>query len=135
MDLKIYYEKIIDEIKSLDFKIIEISDTVPKKISPHLEAINYIIYDWNRDHKDDRDLEFEYIIQPKTDIDMNDVSFDNFFNFIIKTKTNENVLIDTKDIEIIKEDIKTEYKDVDINQDVDMDFWNSDEEFKVKKRS
>jgi hypothetical protein len=112
VDLKIYYDKIVDEIKSLNFKIIEITEPAPEKISPHLEAINYIIYDWNRDHKDDRDLEFEYVIQPTTDIDFTEVSFDDFFNFIIKIKTEENILVETKNIEIIK--IEEDYIDFDI---------------------
>ena len=142
MDLKKYYEKIIEEIKCFNFKIIEITESAPEKISPHLEAINYIIYDWNRDHKDDRNLDFEYVIQPETDIDMNEIPFDDFFNFITKIKTDENIIIETKDIEIIKfqkekndtipeikpeiipePEIKTKPK---IELDIDMDFWNSE---------
>ena len=135
MELKEYYNLIIDEIKALDFKIIEITEPAPDKISPHLEAINYIIYDWNRDHKDDRDLEFEYVIQPKTDIDFNNISFDDFFNFIIKTKTDENVYVETKDIEVVKldENIISEKLIIDdkiVNdekeiQPEDDDFWGS----------
>ena len=144
MDLKKYYEKIIDEIKSFNFKIIEITEPAPEKISPHLEAINYIIYDWNKDHKDDRDLDFEYVIQPATDIDMNEISFDDFFNFITKIKTDENIIIETRDIEIVKfqepeiepeieiiteieiEPEKTEIKiETKIEENVD-DFWDSE---------
>lgn len=130
MDLKKYYEKIIEEIKSFNFKIIEITESAPEKISPHLEAINYIIYDWDRDHKDDRDLDFEYVIQPKTNIDMNEISFDDFFNFITKIKTDENIIIETKDIEIVKFEncIKIELKNnkIENENDVDMSFWESD---------
>ena len=128
MDLKKYYEKIIEEIKSFNFKIIEITEPAPEKISPHLEAINYIIYDWDRDHKDDRDLDFEYVIQPETNIDMNEISFDDFFNFITKIKTDENIIIETKDIEIVKIEncIKVELKNNKIENDIDMSFWESD---------
>jgi len=128
VDLKKYYEKIIEEIKSFNFKIIEITEPAPEKISPHLEAINYIIYDWDRDHKDDRDLDFEYVIQPETNIDMNEISFDDFFNFITKIKTDENIIIETKDIEIVKIEncIKVELKNNKIENDIDMSFWESD---------
>ena len=127
MDLKEYYNKIVDEIKSRNFKILELTDHAPEKISPHIEAINYIIYDWNRDHKDDRDLEFEYVIQPTTDINFNDVSFDDFFNFLTKTKTNENILIETKDIEIIKiEKIKKEPEVIEQKEEID-EYWLKDD--------
>ena len=121
MDLKKYYEKIIDEIKSFNFKIIEITEPAPEKISPHLEALNYFLYEYNLENKDTRDLELEYIIIPETKFNFSKIKFDDFFNFIRKVKTDDSLLIDIKDIKIKKEIEK-----------IEDDFW--DKPIKEKKK-
>lgn len=112
MDLKSYYDDIVNEIISSKFEILKIMEiNIPEKISPHIEALNYIIFDWDKKKKDSRDLNFEYIIQPKTSVDFTNVSFDDFFQFISSTKNKENILISTKGIKIIDENIEDEIDD------------------------
>ena len=100
MTLTQYYDIILDKLQKGDYRI-----GVNKKFTPPdksdiktnelpLHALNYMIYEYLKDHKDPRwTLLFEYVVVPKgvnregCDIDFTKVKFDYFVEFMIKVKT------------------------------------------------
>lgn len=100
MTLNEYYDIILDKLQKGDYKIL-----VNKKFNPPdksqikvselpLQALNYMIYEYLKDHKDKRFvLLFEYVLIPKDvnkegcDIDFTKVKFDDFVEFMISVKT------------------------------------------------
>ena len=111
-----YFNKVKDEIRKQNYKIINITNKViPSTISLHIESLNYMLYEWNEDHNDPRNDIFDYIIRPNDcDFDFTSINFEEFFNFLMlsKDKNNENIDI------IIKETIPTPDDELD-------DFWLS----------
>jgi len=111
-----YYELVLKKIENKEFKIVKINSLPGDMISPHMEALNYMIFEFNEDYGDDRNHIFDYIINPDTDFDFTKISFEEFFKFIRTIKTDENITIDTKNIKI--EEYNKDTKKVEID-----DFW------------
>ena len=74
-----------------------------KDISIFLESINYMMWEWNHHHKDNRTVLFDYIIIPNdVDYDFTKVQFSDFITFLSEEKSTIIEIIDIKDIEIIE---------------------------------
>lgn len=89
MTLHEYYDKIIDQYSSKNFKMRRFNDNpISKTRSPHLEALNYLMFEWCDDHKDDRYKQiFDYIIIPNDcDFDFTSITFEEFFQFLKEKK-------------------------------------------------
>ena len=97
MELKEYYDIIISKYNSGDFKI-KVAKKVTKSIEVKkeefsLNAVNYMIFEYLKDHKDDRwKLLLDYILVPNDvnkkgcDIDFTKVDFEEFFYFMLSVK-------------------------------------------------
>lgn len=97
MTIQEYYDIIIDKYKSGDYKL-RVSKTYEK--SPDLNekeftlyALNYLIYEYLKDHNDDRwKLLLDFILVPNgvdqegCDIDFTEVDFEEFFYFMVSAK-------------------------------------------------
>ena len=97
MTLKEYYDIIISKYNSGDYKV-KISKTIE---SPEinekeftLHALNYLIFEYLKDNKDDRwKLLLDYILVPNgvnqedCDIDFTKVDFEEFFYFMLSVKS------------------------------------------------
>lgn len=107
MTLIEYFNKVKNEIRNNNYKIINIkSVSIPSKISIHIESLNYMIYEWNEDHKDNRNDIFNYIIRPNDcDFDFTSITFEEFFKFLMLSKDQNNEMVDLKD-----EKEKTKYE-------------------------
>ena len=102
MNIHDYFEQVKTELRNNNYKIINIKNvTISKMLSLHIESLNYMIYEWNEDHKDDRNDIFKYIIRPNgLDFDFTSISFKEFFDFLMKSKDKDNEmfnLVDKKD--------------------------------------
>jgi len=89
MKLHKYYERVIDQYKLKNYKIRKFKKMDnPTNPSPHLEALNYLMYEWCQDHNDDRYKDiFDYIIVPNDcDFDFTSITFEDFFKFLIEKK-------------------------------------------------
>lgn len=88
MNIQEYYKIVKEKIESGDY----ISDSI-LEINPHLEAINYLQYEFMLDRKDDRiDKVFSNICIPnginqgELDIDFSKYSVEEFLKEIMKLK-------------------------------------------------
>lgn len=89
-----YFDLVLNKIESGDFKIKKSPDLInkpdPKLNPPYLESINYFMYEYLKDRKDNRiKLLFDYIVIPNdTDplFDFKEITFEEFFDFLIKIK-------------------------------------------------
>lgn len=89
MNLHEYYNTVIDNYKSKNYKIRKFKKMdSPISPSPHLEALNYLMYEWCIDHNDERYTNiFDYVIVPNDcDFDFTSITFDDFFKFLIEKK-------------------------------------------------
>lgn len=89
MTLHSYYDHIIEQYKSKNFKILKFKDlSLSKTHSPHLEALNYLMYEWCQDHHDERYKDiFDYVVVPnECDFDFTSITFEEFFKFLIEKK-------------------------------------------------
>ena len=89
MTLHSYYDHILEQYRSKNFKLIKFNETpIPDHRSPHLEILNYLMYEWCDDHKDFRYKNiFDYIIVPNDcDFDFTSISFEEFFQFLKEKK-------------------------------------------------
>lgn len=88
MTLHDYYDKIMEQYRLKNVSVLNFNNISPNHLSPHLEALNYLMYEWMDDHKDDRYKEiFDYIIVPNDcDFDFTSISFEEFFKFLIEKK-------------------------------------------------
>ena len=98
MTLNKYYDIIIDKYKSNDYKL-KVAKT--SKETPvineqefPLYAINYLIFEYLRDNKDDRwKLLLDFVLVPNNvnnnecDIDFTKVDFEEFFYFMVSIKS------------------------------------------------
>ena len=102
-----YFNKVKEELRKGNYHVININNVViPTKSSLHMESLNYMIYEWNEDHKDDRNEIFDYIIRPNgLDFDFTSITFKEFFNFLMTSKDKEN---ESFDIVIKEENIQDE---------------------------
>lgn len=97
MTLQEYYNIIVDKYKSGDYKlrVAKSSKETPEineKEFP-LYAINYLIFEYLKDNKDDRwKLIIDFILVPNDvnlegcDIDFTKINFDEFFYFMLSVK-------------------------------------------------
>jgi hypothetical protein len=109
-----YFSLIQEKILKKDFKILKLTSEPDKEISVYLESINYMMYEFSDDHKDTRQL-FPYVIIPNdVDFDFTTISLKEFINFLAKNKSTKIEMIDTKNIEYIKEETEEELDE----------FWN-----------
>jgi hypothetical protein len=93
MTISEYFNLVNDKIEKGDFKIKKSPDfrSVDVQIkSSYLESINYFMYEYLKDRKDNRmKVLFDYIVVPNdTDplFDFNEVSFEDFFKFLVDIK-------------------------------------------------
>jgi hypothetical protein len=93
MTISEYFNLVNDKIESGDYKIKKSPEFRDIKIeikSSYLESINYFMYEYLKDRKDNRmKVLFDYIVVPNdTDplFNFNDVSFEDFFKFLIDIK-------------------------------------------------
>lgn len=95
MDIVDYFIEVRDKIEDGDFDLIVYNNKPESiKLSVHIETLNYILYEWNEDHKDERNI-FDYILKPNNvNFDFVDMKFEEFFDFITSQKDKENVIID-----------------------------------------
>lgn len=90
MQLKEYFNKVKEQIEKGNYQIKQIKNQQPKSINhPYIEAINYIMYEWADDHKQNiKDILWDYILIPNDcDIDFTKVSFEEFFQFLVEIKS------------------------------------------------
>lgn len=119
MKLLDYYNLTIDKIKASDFKILKIK-SIPTTISIHQESINYLLYEWNIEHKDPRINIFDYVIIPNNMTrEFTHINFEQFYNFLLSIKVSKehDKIDDFKNIPII------EFKIEQLDND---EFWNID---------
>lgn len=119
MTLTEYFIQVLTKIESNDFELV-VFDKEPDsdKLSIHIEALNYILYEWNEDNKDERNI-FDYILKPNdSDWDFTSITFDEFFDFVTSQKDKDNITINIKTGEAsgkvnksIKEPKKTKVKE------------------------
>lgn len=94
MDLSEYFELVQEKIKNNDFIIFEINNRPKGEIYLFLESINYMMYEWCDDHKDQRTHIFDYILIPNDiDFDFKSISFKDFLLFLTKEKSKKIELI------------------------------------------
>ena len=119
MTLSEYYTKVKNELKNGNYHTINIKNVlIPTKISLHIETLNYMIYEWNEDHKDSRNDIFDYVIRPNNcDFDFTTVDFKDFFRFLMSSK-DDNVEM----LNIIENDSEVQIDIVSSNDDID-EFW------------
>ena len=98
MTLNEYYNIIIDKYKSNDYKlrIAKTSKETPviNEQEFPLYAINYLIFEYLKDNKDDRwKILLDFVLVPNgvnkqgCDIDFTQVSFEEFFYFMLSVKS------------------------------------------------
>lgn len=93
-----YYNIILDKYKSGDYKL-KVAKThnkqpeINEKEFP-LYALNYLIYEYMKDNKDDRwKLLLDFILVPDgvnvegCDVDFSKVEFEDFFHFMVSIKS------------------------------------------------
>ena len=118
-----YYQQLYKKIKNKEFRILEINSLPKDFINVHVETLNYILWEWNQDHKDDRNDIFEFVVIPyDSDFDFTTLSIDDFLTQFMKLKDTKNEQIDIENIDILTE-IPIEYIVIDNKKDLD-DFWN-----------
>ena len=88
MELKEYYTIICQKLNDGDF-----TTTSPNKINPHIEAINYILWEYMSDRNDPRiNKVFEYVCIPngvnhgEVDIDFSRYDTQTFLKELMKLK-------------------------------------------------
>jgi hypothetical protein len=98
MNIQEYYDIIIDKYKSGSFKLregkhMESNPEIKEKEYP-LHALNYLIYEYLKDNKDDRwKLLLDYVLVPNgvnkgnCDIDFTQIDFEEFFYFMVSIKS------------------------------------------------
>lgn len=89
MALHEYYDHILEQFKKKNFKVIKFNENqMPENRSPHLEILNYLMYEWCQDHNDERYKEiFDYVVIPgDCDFDFTSISFEEFFQFLKEMK-------------------------------------------------
>jgi hypothetical protein len=98
MTLQEYYEIIIDKYKTGSYKIragkhMESDPEIKEKEYP-LHALNYLIYEYLKDNKDNRwKLLLDYVLVPNgvnkgdCDIDFTKIDFEEFFYFMVSIKS------------------------------------------------
>lgn len=98
MNIKEYYDIIIEKYKSNDYKlrVAKTSNENPTLSEQEFPvyAINYLIFEYLKDNKDDRwKLLLDFILVPNgvneqgCDIDFTQVSFEEFFYFMLSAKS------------------------------------------------
>ena len=98
MTLKEYYDIIISKYNSGQYKIrkgrhLQSEPEINEKEFP-LHSLNYLIYEYLKDNKDDRwKLLLDYVLVPNgvnkedCDVDFTKVNFEQFFYFILSVKS------------------------------------------------
>lgn len=89
MDLHEYYDHILKQYKEKNYKVRKFNGNVlPQTRSLHLEALNYLMFEWCSDHSDERYKDiFDYIVVPGgCDFDFKSISFIEFFQFLKEKK-------------------------------------------------
>jgi hypothetical protein len=98
MTLQEYYDIIIDKYKAGSYKIragkhMESDPEIKEKEYP-LHALNYLIYEYLKDNKDNRwKLLLDYVLVPNgvnkgdCDIDFTKIDFEEFFYFMVSVKS------------------------------------------------
>lgn len=102
-----YFNKVKDELRKQNYKVINIKDVkIPDKFSLHIESLNYMVFEWNEDHNDPRNEIFNYIIRPNDcDFDFTSIIFEEFFKFLMVSKDKDNEIVNIKPISEPKEEL------------------------------
>jgi hypothetical protein len=98
MTLNEYYDIIIDKYNSGDYKLkvakTQIDKTEVNEKEFPLYALNYMIFEYLKDNKDDRwKLLIDFILVPNgvnqegCDVDFTEVDFEEFFYFMLSVKS------------------------------------------------
>jgi hypothetical protein len=99
-----YYKEIYKKLQDKEFKILKINSLPVNNINIHIETLNYILWEWNQDHKDQRNDIFNYVVIPNnSDFDFTKLTLDDFLTQFMKLKDEKNIQIDIKNIETITE--------------------------------
>ena len=118
-----------DKIRKRDFKVLKINSEPPKTISIFLETINYMMWEWCDDHKDNRTHIFDYIIIPN-DIDFNftTITFEQFMKFLSNEKSTEIEMIDIilDDISLEKTNTEIKIKHQNILKEIQDEYWTGE---------
>ena len=94
MKISEYFELVQKKIRNYEFTILKINKHPNGELSVFLEAINYMMWEWCDDHKDQRTHIFDYILVPNdTDFDFKSISFKDFLLFLTKEKSKKIELI------------------------------------------
>jgi len=95
MNIQPYYQIIIAKLESGDYTKLtqKFRDTTSKDINPHIEAINYILWEYMSDRNDPRiNKVFEYVCIPngvnhgEVDIDFSRYDTQTFLKELVKLK-------------------------------------------------
>jgi hypothetical protein len=79
----------MEKLTTGKYSLSKFSGQEPKTpFSAHLEALNYLMYEWCQDHGDKRYEElFDYILVPEDcDFDFTSITFGEFFKFLVEKK-------------------------------------------------
>lgn len=98
MTIQEYYNIVLDKYKSGEYKlkVAKTSNNQPeiKENEFPLYALNYLIYEYMKDNKDDRwKLLLDFILVPNDvnqegcDVDFTQIDFEDFFHFMVSIKS------------------------------------------------
>lgn len=125
MTLNQYFHIVQEKIRNKDFTVLKINTESPEDISIFLESVNYMMWEWCKDHNDVRTHIFDYIIIPNdVDFDFTSITFEEFMTFLSTEKSKEIEMIDTKNIQS-KNTYKKEYNLTPTQNLVD-DYWTGE---------
>ena len=92
-----YFTLIQKKILEKDFTILNLTSNPESIISVYLETINYMMFEYSKDHNDERQL-FPYIIVPNdTDWNFTSITLKEFINFLARNKSKTIVNVDISD--------------------------------------
>jgi len=102
VDLKAYLNRIREQYEKGNYKVLDLNGKPESnKLSIHIESLNYLLYEWNEDNKDPRNI-FDYVIVPDDcDFDFESIKFEEFFDFLTKQKDKDNVMFDISTKEVL----------------------------------
>jgi hypothetical protein len=112
LTLNEYFQRVKDQLTQGHFKVLVFQEEPSSNLSLHMEALNYLLYEWQEDHHDSRNI-FDYVLKPyDCDWDFTSISFEEFFKFITQQKAKQNQMLNlvTKEVTGQKVKVETEKK-------------------------
>ena len=110
LTLQEYFNRVYDQILQGNFDLVVFQGEPTSKVALHIEALNYMLYEWNEDHHDPRNI-FDYILKPHDcdwDWDFTSITLEEFFQFITNQRDNHNQILnlETKEVTGTKKVVK-----------------------------